>query len=423
MGKPVLSFEGVSKHYQRGIIGKASLAHDIDRWWRKWRYREDIYRKVNDTETNSDFLALNNISFNIEAGDIVGVIGANGAGKSTLLKLAAKIIAPSEGVIRIKGKVASIIEIGTGFHPELTGRENMMLNGTMLGMTKRDILQQLDAIVAFSGVGAFIDTPVKRYSSGMHVRLAFAVAAHLSSDILLIDEVLAVGDYKFQEQCFGTIETANKQHGRTILFVSHSTAAVRRLCKKGLLLERGQLLLHEDIHSVLQAYAGNVVKQQSNENIVFTAAHRRFDLQQTVVFQSMRLHNNNAGTYLSGAPIYVSVTVRAAVAVANARFAFTIMSVQTGLAVGTCFLAPCIILAEAEVASYMVEIKRLNLAVGSYYTIWSIGYGNHLTGISDVDHVQPGVGFTIRSEDEGGVWSADWGTVMVEAQAQRTTTT
>jgi lipopolysaccharide transport system ATP-binding protein len=418
MGKPVLSFEAVTKHYQRGVLGKASLAHDIDRWWRKWRYQEDIYRKVNDTNTTTDFLALNDVSFEIQAGDVVGIVGANGAGKSTLLKLAAKIITPSKGTIRIKGKVASIIEIGTGFHPELTGRENIMLSGTMLGMTKRDILKQLNAIIDFSGVAAFIDTPVKRYSSGMHVRLAFAVAAHLSSDILLIDEVLAVGDYKFQEQCFGSIEAANRQQGRTILFVSHSTAAVRRLCTKGLLLAGGQLRLQDNIHAVLQAYAGTTVQQITNEKIYFTQAHRRFDLQRTVAFVSMQLHQH-AVAYDATEPIDIVVAVKAAVAVANARFAFTIMSVQTGLAVGTCFLEPCITLQKGEAAAYVITLQPCNLTVGNYYTIWSIGYGNHLTGISDVDHIQPGVGFTIKTAEEGIVWSADWGNVVLAAQAQR----
>ena len=214
-----------------------------------------------------EFWALRNIDFEVSQGDRIGIIGRNGAGKSTLLKLLSKITEPTEGKIKIKGKIASLLEVGTGFHPELTGKENIMLNGAILGMSKKEILKKFDDIVTFSGVEKFLDTPVKRYSSGMYVRLAFAVAAHLETEILLIDEVLAVGDIEFQKKCIGRMDTLSKEEGRTIIFVSHNMGAISQLCTSCLLMNKGKISLMGDTKSIIAEYLGSGIT--SNAKMVF----------------------------------------------------------------------------------------------------------------------------------------------------------
>lgn len=214
-------------------------------------------KKNNDLNTTEDFWALKNINFEVEQGDRIGVIGRNGAGKSTLLKVLSRITDPTEGSIRIKGRVASLLEVGTGFHPELSGRENIFLNGAILGMSRAEIRSKFDEIVAFAEVERFLDTPVKRYSSGMYVRLAFAVAAHLEPEILVVDEVLAVGDIQFQKKCLGKMEDVSKNQGRTVLFVSHNMVAIKALCNKGVFLQGGRLKQTGDINNIIQAYLQN----------------------------------------------------------------------------------------------------------------------------------------------------------------------
>jgi lipopolysaccharide transport system ATP-binding protein len=256
----VIEVENISKLYRLGQIGTGSLSHDINRWWHKIRGKEDPYLKigqVNKRDENnnaSDFVwALKDIHFSVNEGEVVGIIGRNGAGKSTLLKLLSKITAPTTGQIRIKGRIAALLEVGTGFHPELTGRENIFLNGSILGMTKSEIKSKFDEIVDFAGVAKYVDTPVKRYSSGMIVRLGFAVAAHLEPEILIVDEVLAVGDADFQEKCINKMNSVSKQ-GRTVLFVSHNMTSVMQLCSRGILLENGLLTYQNDIRSVIDTY-------------------------------------------------------------------------------------------------------------------------------------------------------------------------
>jgi lipopolysaccharide transport system ATP-binding protein len=243
MDEIVISCENISKQYRLGVIGSRTIAQDLNRWWAKVRGREDPFLKIGDVnrlnKIEGDFIwALKDISLEIKQGEVLGVIGKNGAGKSTLLKLFSRVTVPTTGIIKIKGKIASLLEIGTGFHPELTGRENVYLNGAILGMTKNEIKRKFDEIIEFSGIGKYIDTPVKRYSSGMYVRLAFAVAAHLEPDILIVDEVLAVGDFEFQKRCLGKMKDVSKQ-GRTVLFVSHNMGAINSLCTHAVLLSQG----------------------------------------------------------------------------------------------------------------------------------------------------------------------------------------
>jgi len=255
-----LKAENISKQYRLGQVGTGTLTHDLNRFWHKVRGKEDPYLMIGESNDrsakgSSEYVwSLRDINFEIEQGDAVGIIGRNGAGKSTLLKLLSKVTKPTTGKIYTNGRIASLLEVGTGFHPEMTGRENIYLNGAILGMTKKEIKRKFDEIVDFSGVERYIDTPVKRYSSGMYVRLAFAVAAHLESEILIVDEVLAVGDAEFQKKCLGKMGDVTKGEGRTILFVSHNMAAIKALCNRGILLENGKLAVAGKMNAVIDSY-------------------------------------------------------------------------------------------------------------------------------------------------------------------------
>jgi lipopolysaccharide transport system ATP-binding protein len=255
--KPIIEVKNLGKkytinHHRGGYITLRDVLTSIIK--NPFRFAKKKAKEIAGIDTKEDFWALKNISFKIEPGEVVGVIGSNGAGKSTLLKILTGITPPTEGEIIMRGKVASLLEVGTGFHPELTGRENIFLNGAILGMTKKEIVKKFDEIVAFAGIEKFLDTPVKYYSSGMYVRLAFSVAAHMEPDILLVDEVLAVGDAEFQKKCLGKMEEVSKASGRTILFVSHNMAAIRNLCEKTILLEDGKLKMFGDTEKVISSY-------------------------------------------------------------------------------------------------------------------------------------------------------------------------
>ena len=256
----VIKVENLSKQYRLGTVGASTFKEDTQRWWAKMRGKADPFLSLgveNDRtiQDNSKFVwSLKDINFEVQQGDVLGIIGRNGAGKSTLLKILSKVTAPTTGSVKVKGRIASLLEVGTGFHPELTGRENIFLNGAILGMRKHEIKRKIDEIIAFAGVEKYIDTPVKRYSSGMYVRLAFAVAAYLESEILIIDEVLAVGDAEFQKKCLGKIGDVSKGDGRTVLFVSHNMASVNSLCTSGLLLKNGNVFFSGSAENTVQKY-------------------------------------------------------------------------------------------------------------------------------------------------------------------------
>ena len=264
MKQLAIKADNISKQYRLGEVGTGTLTHDLNRFWSKVRGKEDPYLKIGESNDRSqkgtsDYVwSLKDINFEIEQGDAVGIIGRNGAGKSTLLKLLSKVTKPTTGNFKVNGRIASLLEVGTGFNPEMTGRENIYLNGAILGMRSAEITRKFDEIVAFSGVERYIDTPVKRYSSGMYVRLAFAVAAHLESEILIVDEVLAVGDADFQKKCLGKMGDVSKGEGRTVLFVSHNMAAVKSLCNTGLILENGLLKYNGVVDEALDIYNSNL---------------------------------------------------------------------------------------------------------------------------------------------------------------------
>lgn len=263
-----IEFDHVGKQYRLGLVSTRTLSHDLNRWWQmSIRRKEDPYLKIGETNDrstmgNSEYVwALRDIDFKVEQGDVVGIIGKNGAGKSTLLKLLSKVTGPTVGTIRARGRIGALLEVGTGFHPEMTGRENIYMNGAIMGMTKNDVSRKLDEIVAFSGCERYIDTPVKRYSSGMTVRLGFAVAAHLEPEILVVDEVLAVGDAEFQKKAIGKMQDVSRGEGRTVLFVSHNMASIQNLCKTGILLERGQIKMSGAVGDVVSSYIASNLEE------------------------------------------------------------------------------------------------------------------------------------------------------------------
>lgn len=256
----ILKAENISKQYRLGLVGTGSIKDDLNRWWHKIRGKEDPYLKIGESNDRSikgasDYVwALQNINFEVQRGEVLGIIGKNGAGKSTLLKILSKVTSPTTGEIKTKGRIASLLEVGTGFHGEMTGRENIYLNGAILGMTKKEINSKIDEIISFSGCERYIDTPVKRYSSGMTVRLAFAVAAFLEPEILVVDEVLAVGDAEFQKKAIGKMQDISKGDGRTVLFVSHNMASIQNLCTRAILLNNGEIEIDGDTDHVIEHY-------------------------------------------------------------------------------------------------------------------------------------------------------------------------
>ena len=275
MAKTVISVEHLTKQYDLGLISSGTLARDLSRWWARVRGKEDPFTRVDNTnpfhnKPGESILALDDVSFKVEQGQALGIIGRNGAGKSTLLKILSRVTAPTSGVVKVKGRIGSLLEVGTGFHPELTGRENVFLNGAILGMRKSEVQRKFDEIVDFSGVEKFIDTPVKRYSSGMYVRLAFAVAAHLDPEILIVDEVLAVGDAEFQKKCLGKMSDVAGE-GRTVLFVSHNMATIQNLCTECIYMENGKIVYSGNTKDVVNKYILETIL--SSQSIRHTAKY------------------------------------------------------------------------------------------------------------------------------------------------------
>jgi lipopolysaccharide transport system ATP-binding protein len=293
----VIKAENISKAYQLGEFTTGTISRDIERWWALLRGKEDPFLKVGETNDrttkgkSSVIWSLKDIDFEVEEGDVVGIIGRNGAGKSTLLKVLSRVTSPTTGVVKIKGRIASLLEVGTGFHPELTGRENIFLNGAILGMRKFEIKKKFDEIVEFAGVERYIDTPVKRYSSGMYVRLAFAVAANLEAEILVVDEVLAVGDIEFQKKCMRKMGDVSRNEGRTILFVSHNLSALSALCNKGIMLNTGQIVSNGEVDEVVKAYLA-INKSTSPARLLFTGEEpERFGEKRFGIWKSLTLMN------------------------------------------------------------------------------------------------------------------------------------
>ncbi len=325
---PVIQVSNLSKSYRLGVIGSRTISEDLNRWWARLRKQPDPYLRIGQEDLSNRIgeriWALKDINFDVQQGEVLGIIGRNGAGKSTLLKILSRVTAPTSGEVRVKGRIASLLEVGTGFHPELTGRENVFLNGAILGMKREEIERKFDEIVDFSGVEKFIDTPVKRYSSGMYVRLAFAVAAHLEPEILIVDEVLAVGDAEFQKKCLGKMgEVAGE--GRTVLFVSHNMGAIQQLCPNAILICSGQISQQGESSSVISYYLDDAIKTQSGE---FDLGKHPARLQKfSPIIKSIKLigkDNSTSSIFFSGDPMIVELTLAPPINIQEPRIAITI---------------------------------------------------------------------------------------------------
>ncbi len=315
-----VSIQHVSKQYRLGAIGGGTLKGDIQSYFARKKGKEDPNSKIGSDAAyrkNEKFLALDDVSFDIKKGEIIGIIGHNGAGKSTLLKLLSRVTAPTEGKICINGRIASMLEVGTGFHPELTGRENVYMNGAILGMTKAEIDRKFDDIVAFAEMEKFIDTPVKRYSSGMYVKLAFSVAAHLDSEIMVMDEVLAVGDSKFQDKCLGKMSDVSNQEGRTVLYVSHNMSTIKRLCNRCIVLDHGRVIFDGDVSEAIEIYSNNGFNLSNYQG--FKPADYWNHFSRTVQMKSVEITNTEDCVFNSGDKIECQLTCHSDIDIDNLR--------------------------------------------------------------------------------------------------------
>ncbi len=382
MSRKVISVEHVWKQYRLGTVNTGMLGQDLKRWWYRRTGKEDPFAKVGENDrtvkAESDLVwALQDIDFSLTEGEVLGIVGRNGAGKSTLLKLLSRVTAPTRGEIKIKGRVASLLEVGTGFHPELTGRENIYLNGSILGMRKSEIKNKFDEIVAFSGVERYIDTPVKRYSSGMYVRLAFAVAAHLEPEVLIVDEVLAVGDAEFQRKCLGKMKDVSGQ-GRTILFVSHNMAAVKTLCTKAILLENGKVSMEGDVEDITARYIKSQVGEEgSRPSIAWSLPEAPASA--AFVLNSVNVKNSAgeiSGSFYTTETITVEIGYEVRQRIAGSRVLIKLTDIQ-GIVV---FVSTNQLVEETEKAPgrYMTTcvIPKNILNGGTYYISVRIGKPN-----------------------------------------------
>ena len=420
-----IEFENIGKLYKLGLVGTGTLAHDLKRWWTtSIRGKEDPYLKIgetNDRSTKGDseyVWALRDINFKVEQGDVVGIIGKNGAGKSTLLKILSRVTAPTTGTIRARGRIGSLLEVGTGFHPEMTGRENIYLNGAILGMTKQEITRKLDEIIDFSGCERYIDTPVKRYSSGMMVRLGFAVAAHLDPEILVVDEVLAVGDAEFQKKAIGKMQDVSRGEGRTVLFVSHNMAAVRALCHRGVLLENGQMVFTGNIYETVAKYLATNEVQKSVRCVVSSNMrdHNRSLRVQFVSFE----HSKASDIYASDEDIKIDIILFAAKDVQNCRINCTIRTTD-GISICNSSSDAFFNIKANEKKKVRYTLQNPHLVIGKYRMSFSVGVGNMEEGETNFDVITNAISLEIdkpyaHADKQYAKWDVpSWGYILMKS--------
>jgi lipopolysaccharide transport system ATP-binding protein len=397
----VISVENLSKSYRLGAIGGGTLREDLSRWWARARAKTDptgtIGHEHQARHIGQEFWALRDISFQVKEGEILGVIGHNGAGKSTLLKILSRVTGPTSGLVKIKGRIASLLEVGTGFHPELTGRENIFLNGTILGMMKAEIRRKLDEIIAFSEIEEFIDTPVKRYSSGMYVRLAFAVAAHLDPEILIVDEVLAVGDAQFQKKCLGKMgEVA--QGGRTVLFVSHSMDAISRLCSTALLLKDGATEFIGPTSRAVQSYLANLTQMAKPGQWIQVGSPTREGQKKAAYFESASYSGSAEGLWpVSGKEFCAKVRIRSDEPRMVPSLAVTLCTrAQQKLVNADTVLIDQVIRLEKGLNEVHLNLHRVHLKPGTYLvSLWLALSVNNV-----LDYLE--TAFEVQITDESG---------------------
>lgn len=383
MSDIAIKIENLKKKYKLGTIGGETLTADIESWWARKRGYEDPNLKlgIDQNQSGRSFYALNGIDIEIKKGEALGIIGANGAGKSTLLKILSRVTAPTEGKIGINGRVTSMLEVGTGFHPELTGRENIYMNGAILGMTRKEIAAKVNDIIEFSECGMFIDTPVKRYSSGMYVKLAFSVAAHLDSDIMIMDEVLAVGDMKFQKKCLGSMNDATNREGKTVLYVSHNMNTIRQLCSRCVVLEHGRIIYDGDVEEAISIYSG-IQDSELKSLYDFTQTKRpSYDHGKVLFVEEICFLDKEKAMYYQDENAKVKIKWRANKKVQGVRFMLCICYLDDTV-IG-CMQSDEVVDAEENVEyETFLELNFSNIREGNYYFYVDIislnQYGTHI---------------------------------------------
>lgn len=416
MNESMILVDHITKEYILGQIGGTTLRDELQRLSARIHHREDPTKKIGAQgyKKGDTFLALDDVSFEVKAGERIGIIGRNGAGKSTLLKLISRVTAPTSGMIGLNGRVASMLEIGTGFHPELTGRENIYMNGAILGMRKKEIDAKLEDIIEFSECRRFIDTPVKRYSSGMYVKLAFAVAAHLDSEIMVMDEVLAVGDVAFQKKCLDKMNDVSKSQGRTILYVSHNMNTIRQLCRRCIVLDHGKLIYDGDVEEGIRQYmdAGGASFERK---IDLAAAFRSRGISRRILFVSAEIHHDN-NVYTSQESMEITFTVEAESPQENVRF-MMILFYQDGTRIAKTESTDFTVYEGLNMVS--VSVPNDGLADGSYYYEISILQRSSSFAREKCDCIPNVIPFSIHNTEVFGVkgerWQSNyWGHIMMK---------
>lgn len=393
MNDVVIQIDNVKKQYRLGTIGGGTLKGDLQSWWARVRHKEDPNSKVGAKAyaKNEKFMALNGVSFDVRKGETIGLIGGNGAGKSTLLKLLSRVTAPTEGEIRIKGRISSMLEVGTGFHPELTGRENVYLNGAILGMNRREVDAKIEDIIEFSECRQFIDTPVKRYSSGMFVKLAFSVAAHLNCDIMLMDEVLAVGDMAFQKKCIDKMVSVARDEGKTIIYVSHNMQTIRQLCSRCIVLRKGEVIFNGDVEEGIGMYLRNdeVTSKIFND---FTDCHKFNFLTDKVMMDSIEVLDKENCRFVDDEKIRFRLKMRCLEDVEKLSFRMMIHN-NDQMVTATSVCHNFMSCKKGESYEKVFELDVTPLASGVYKVLPVLFEINEIGGVIDADAVYPGLVF------------------------------
>lgn len=417
-----IEFDGVGKQYRLGLVGTGSLQHDINRWWQTSILgKEDPYLKIGEVNDrskkgHSDYVwALKDISFKVEQGDVVGIIGKNGAGKSTLLKLLSHITAPSTGHISYRGRIASLLEVGTGFHPEMTGRENIYMNGSIMGMSKHEIDRKLDEIVDFAGVERYLDTPVKRYSSGMTVRLGFAVAAFLEPEILVVDEVLTVGDAEFQKKAIGKMGEVSSQGGRTVLFVSHNMAAVRSLCNNGIVLKNGQMDFVGTANECVDHYICSKNDNMSRNIIIDGLKEDKVNGKELSI-EEISIENDNYHI-ASDEPLVFHLKVKVNEKKTE-KFTIGLHFINSeDRCVGTFVSEIKEVPKSKEIFNVKLVVRNHNLSRGRYSTSFNIGLKDLSMGLRDYEVLRNILNFEVTDYTKGkpiALWYNAWGSNILQ---------
>lgn len=385
--KPAILVSGLKKEYRLGTIGGRTLQEELQSWWAKKRGREDPNLKIGMKSEliGKKFMALDGIDLQIMQGESVGIIGANGAGKSTLLKILSRITAPTEGEVDIYGRITSMLEVGTGFHGEMTGRENVYMNGAILGMSRSEIEEEMDRIIEFSEIGEFIDTPVKRYSSGMFVKLAFSVAAHLRSEIMIMDEVLAVGDMAFQHKCLDKMREAAEQEGRTVLYVSHNMNTIRRLCKRCIVLEKGKIIYDGEVEHAIALYMDRSLGKDQVDIDLEKVPHARSREESPLWMEHLRLPDKVTALYESGEKLELELRLRQRKRVEKARLRLTLRT-DTDAGLGTGW-SEDFSLSEAEEQSFRFSMDLDMIAKGIFYVSIGLYDRDELGRALILDHI------------------------------------